>query len=202
MNGVRDPTGHMQPGDAAPLFDATSVTGESVRLADCLEQPVWLAFFRFASCPLCNFRVHQLMAGWSRRFAHRRFRMIGVFQSPREKLDAYVMRHRPGFAVVADPAMGLYQLYGVEASLQKAFAGEVFKSLVGAVRVGLPIVRSHDGPAFRIPADFLIEPGGTIHTAFYGRNMADHIPFETVESWLDGAPGSTSPAGGTEKNCG
>ena len=177
--------GRLKPGTTAPAFEATSLRGETIRLADRLDQPLWLAFFRFASCPLCNFRIHQLVGQWPKRFAHRPFRMLAVFQSPPEKLDVYVSRHEPQFTVIANPALDLYRLYGVEASLRKAFSGQVLEGLVGAAKAGLPLVGVPDGPAFRIPADFLIAPGGTIHTAFYGANMADHIAFETVDEWLD-----------------
>jgi thioredoxin-dependent peroxiredoxin len=169
----------------APLFETTSLRGDPVALADRLDQPLWLAFFRFASCPLCNFRIHQLVGEWPKRFAHRPFRMLGVFQSPPDKLDTYVTKHEPQFTIIANPDMDLYRLYGVEVSFKKAFSGQVFKSMVGAAKAGLPLVRPSDGPAFRVPADFLITPEGTIHTAFYGGNMADHIPFETVDAWLD-----------------
>lgn len=120
--------------------------------------------------------------------------MLGVFQSPPEKLDTYVTRHEPQFTIIANPEMDLYQLYGLETSIKGAFAGQVFKSMVGAAKAGLPLVRPPDGPAFRIPADFLISPGGTIHTAYYGSNMADHVPFETVEAWLDEVNGLEYPA--------
>jgi thioredoxin-dependent peroxiredoxin len=177
--------GRLESGQMAPSFEAKSVRGDSIRLEERIDQPLWLAFFRFAACPLCNLRIHQLVGEWPKRFAHRPFRMLGVFQSPPDKLDRYVSRHEPQFTIISNPEMDLYRLYGVESSIKKAFSGQVFKAVVGAGKAGLPLVRPPDGPAFRIPADFLIMPGGTIHTAFYGANMADHIPFETVDAWLD-----------------
>jgi thioredoxin-dependent peroxiredoxin len=182
---VTDEAGRLEPGHTAPPFEATTLRGDTISLEDRLDQPLWLAFFRFASCPLCNFRIHQLVGEWEKRYAHRRFRMLGVFQSPADKLDTYVSKHEPQFTVISNPEMDLYRLYRVEVSFAGAFSGQVFKSMVGAAKAGLPLMRPPDGPAFRIPADFLINPGGEIHTAFYGSNMAEHIPFETVDAWLD-----------------
>jgi thioredoxin-dependent peroxiredoxin len=178
------------------VFEATTIGGEKISLADRLDQPVWLAFFRFASCPLCNFRIHQMLGLWPQRFAHRKFRMLSVFQSPAEKLDASITKYEPQLAVIADPEMDLYRLYGVESSIKGAFSGQIVKSMIGARKAGLPLMRRPDGPAFRIPADFLIAPAGTIHTAFYGSNMADHIPFETVDAWLDEMNGVEKTATG------
>jgi thioredoxin-dependent peroxiredoxin len=193
---VAKESGRLEAGQEAPLFEATTLRGERISLADRLDQPLWLAFFRFASCPLCNFRIHQLVGQWPDRFAHRKFRMLGVFQSPAEKLDTYVSKHEPQFTVVANPEMDLYRLYGVESSIKGAFSGQVMKSMVGAAKAGLPLMGAPDGPSFRIPADFLIAPGGTIHTVFYGSNMADHIPFETVDAWLDELNGPEQAATG------
>jgi thioredoxin-dependent peroxiredoxin len=189
----------LEPGRAAPPFELTTARGETVCVGDRLEQPLWLAFFRYAACPLCNFRIHQLMAMWAERFAHRSFQMVGVFQSPLAKLDALQRRERPPFTIVADPDMNLYRLYGVETSVSRAYSVEVASGLVSAARAGVIRFRMPDGPFFRIPADFLVAPGGTVHTAFYGRNMADHVPFETVCAWLDemNGPEPVPPSSGT-----
>ena len=36
-----------------------------------------------------------------------------------------------------------------------------------------------------MPADFLIERGGVVKDAFYGRHIADHIPLKRVKRFLD-----------------
>ena len=146
---------------------------------------MWLAFFRYAACPLCNFRVHQLLSVWSKNFSDRKFTMLGVFQSPGRKLDGLVKRHDPPFKIVSDPALALYAEYRLESSMKGAFGKDVRAGLAGASKAGIPIVRPWDGPAHRVPADFLIDSHGMIQNAFYGENIAQHIPFEQVTDFLD-----------------
>jgi peroxiredoxin len=110
--------------------------------------------------------------------------LVTVWQSPVKKLDEIKERYRPQFSIVADPEMELYGLYRIEKGFLKAMGKGVFSQMMGARKAGINIVRSWDGPATRRPADFLIDGDGTIHTAFYGENVAHMIPFETVEQWL------------------
>ena len=35
-----------------------------------------------------------------------------------------------------------------------------------------------------MPAEFLINPDGTIHTAHYGKDAGDHLPLRKVEAFL------------------
>ena len=41
-----------------------------------------------------------------------------------------------------------------------------------------------DGPANRVPADYLIDRQGKIAQVYEGRSIADHIPLDTVDSFL------------------
>ncbi len=162
-----------------------TLDGTTVSLSDLAGTPIWLAFFRYAACPLCNFRVHQLLSVWPKSFAQRNFVMVGVFQSPPRKLEGLVKRHEPPFKIVSDPDLELYVQYRIEASMRQAMGKDVRAALAGARKAGIPIVRPWDGPAHRIPADFLIDGEGTIMDAFYGENIAQHIPFEKVRTFLD-----------------
>jgi len=38
-----------------------------------------------------------------------------------------------------------------------------------------------------VPADFLINNDGTIHTAFYGKHIGDHLPIEKIDRFLNGS---------------
>lgn len=170
-------------GQEAPRFTATSVAGEPVELKQLFGRPIWLMFFRFALCPLCNLRVHQLVAH-APRFAKYDASVLAIFQSPREKLEGLVARQRPPFAVIPDPEMGLYRLYGVESGVKGLLSMALPKQLVQAAKLGFPIGRPSDGPATRIPADFLIDREGKIHTAFYGTHIGGHIPLDDAVRFL------------------
>ncbi|MEM9462801.1 MAG: redoxin domain-containing protein [Myxococcota bacterium] len=175
----------LQVGDQAPDFTADTLDGNAVTLSDMRGQLVWLAFFRYAACPLCNFRVHQLLSVWAKTFSQRKFVMLGVFQSPGRKLEGLVKRHDPPFKIISDPNMELYARYYLEASLRGALSKDVRRVLAGASKASIPIVTPWDGPPHRIPADFLLDSHGMIKQAFYGENIAQHIPFEDVTSFLD-----------------
>lgn len=179
-------TNRLKVGDQAPEFEIETLDGSTVSLSEHRGKPVWLAFFRYAACPLCNFRVHQLLSVWPKSFADRNFLMLGVFQSPGRKLEGLVKRHDPPFKVVSDPKMDLYAKYHLERSMSGLMGKDVRAALKGAAKAGIPLVAPWDGPATRVPADFLIDGHGMIQHAFYGENIAQHIPFDDVSSFLDG----------------
>lgn len=146
-----------------------------------------LSFYRYASCPFCNLRVHELIqrmpaldkAGLS---------LLAVFQSPRAGIMEYVGRQQPPFPVIPDPGHRLYRQYGVESSLRGFLAGAALHvgDALRSMRKGF-LPGPMDGRKTLIPADFLIAPDRTIRTAYYGRDIADHLPintiFRTLESW-------------------
>jgi peroxiredoxin len=174
----------LSEGDAAPDFRVTTLRGESVRLAALRGTPVWVGFFRFASCPLCNYRVHQMAENWS-RFEGRRFRMLAVFQSPPDRLEEYVASEEPPFDLVADPDMELYRLYGLESSWAAAMSGNVLSTLNRARQLGKPLIGPTDGPPARVPGDYLVDRDGTIVTAYRGEDIADHLPLDRALAFLD-----------------
>lgn len=174
----------LQVGEEAPLFQASTIDGEPVSLDDFRGRKVWLTFFRYAACPLCSFRIHELLTQWESRFAQHEFELLTVWQSPADKLEEIRTRYNPSFALITDPQLELYQQYRVEKGFLKTMGKEVFEGIQGARNLGLKIVRAWDGPATRRPADFLIDETGTIARAHYGENVAQMIPLEQVEDFL------------------
>lgn len=180
----------LKPGDTAPDFEAWDMTStRQVNLSDYLGRHLLLSFYRYASCPLCNLRVHEL----AQRHANLRARgldMLAIFQSPSEKMRQYVgVQHTP-FPLIPDPDQTLYALYGVGHSwtgFLKAWATrlpEIGRSVVG--QGYLP--GSVEGGIHRIPADFVIDPCGQIVEAYYGHDIGDHLPVERIEAYLQAHP--------------
>ena len=93
-------------------------------------------------------------------------------------------RDAHGVKVISDPEMELYAQYRVETSWSGMMGKDVRNGLAGALKAGIPMVKPWDGPANRVPADFLIDGDGMIRVVFYGENMAQHIPFEDVQGFL------------------
>ncbi len=175
----------IETGTSAPNFVAKTVDGKAIDLSAYQGRPVWLAFFRYASCPLCNLRVHQV-AGAGARFQRKNLKMIAVFQSKKEKLEDFVAKQPSPFAVVTDPKMDLFRLFGVEKGVRGLSAPITIAKKMNEVRKAkMPMVRPPEGPALRIPADFLIDQKGTIRVAHYGADISDSISFEEVDAFLD-----------------
>ncbi|MCB9755771.1 MAG: AhpC/TSA family protein [Myxococcales bacterium] len=177
----------LEAGTEAPDFEVETVAGERVQLNELRGKPVWLGFSRWASCPMCNYRIHQMIGEWPRRYEKREFRHLNFSPSPPEKLQAYVLKQSPPFDLVSDVEQAQYKQYGLESSLAKGMNLDTFRVTIKSMRMGLPggIRPDFEGPAFRVPADFLIDREGTIRVAFYGKKITESIPFELVDTFLD-----------------
>jgi peroxiredoxin Q/BCP len=155
-------TQRLESGQPAPTFSKTDLRGDKVDLPELLKtKPVWVGFFRFALCPLCNLRVHQMVGSWKRFEPLCHF--VGVFQSPPEAFEGFITKHSPPFYVVTDPELEMFSTYAIENSLLKA----VFhpKGLADGLKAqregfsGKPTDPKH-GASLRIPADFIIGRNG------------------------------------------
>ena len=104
-------------GQPAPSFRATTWDGKPVSLADYQGQKLWLAFFRYASCPLCNVRVRAIYRRVD-ELTKSGVAVVAVFQSPGHKVREYVLEgDEPPMPIIADPEMTLYEQYALERSV-------------------------------------------------------------------------------------
>ncbi|MCB9629485.1 MAG: redoxin domain-containing protein [Sandaracinaceae bacterium] len=170
-------------GTPAPAFRGTTWDGQPVALSDYQGKKLWLAFFRYASCPLCNVRVRAIYRKVDELSAAG-VSVVAVFQSPGEKVREYVLEgDEPPMPIIADPAMKLYEQYALERSVMGFLNPRNLGGLLEAraQKVG---GMSPDGPMDRIPGDFLIGPDGKLVDVFYGSAIGDHIPFERVDAFM------------------
>ena len=173
------------PGDMAPHFQVQDMEGRPIRLGDYGGRWLLLSFYRYASCPLCNLRIHTLSqqrAAWQAQGMD----MLAVFQSPQEKMLQYVGRQQAPFPLIPDAGQRLYALYGVKCSVigfLKAWMTRLPEITRSVLRLGY-FPGSVEGGIHRIPADFVINPQGRITEAYYGRDIGDHLPVERVAQWL------------------
>jgi peroxiredoxin len=175
----------LQAGQTAKDFQIEDIHGNPVRLADYAGKKLMLSFYRYASCPLCNLRVHELIRHypeWRTRGLH----MLAFFQSPAESIRRYVGRQQAPFPIVADPVHSVYRLYGVEPSWAGFGRAMLFKlpmAFESVVGKGFLPGRM-EGDKAMIPADFLIGPDLVVRRAFYGKDIGDHLPIRDVEDFL------------------
>ena len=173
-------------GDTAPDFETVDVEGAPIRLRDYVGRPVFVTFFRNAACALCNLRLHQ-MAERFPVWQSQGLAILAVFESPRERIIDY--GQQPPFPLIADPEARLYDLYGVETSEAKLNASllmaETQAAIEAAAAQGFALTKEEGSNFYRMPADILISPDQTIIAARYAHFVADHLPFETVDAYLE-----------------
>src|SRR5262245_39216467 len=102
-------------GQAAVAFTARTVDDETVSLARFAGKPLLLMFFRYASCPMCNLRLHDFARGFAPLQA-RGLEVLAFFHSSAASIRAHAGGQRLPFRLVADPTLQVYRLYGVETS--------------------------------------------------------------------------------------
>ncbi|NOZ08128.1 MAG: AhpC/TSA family protein [FCB group bacterium] len=174
----------LQPGMTAPNFVLRDTTGKLINLQAYSGTRVLLSFYRYASCPFCNLRVHKLIKKYP-EYHKAGLEMIAVFESPVETIARYAGRQNPPFPLLADPSLKLYAWYGIQSSWW-AYLKSIRKLnlLLDAIFIKGYRLGKMDGDKALVPADFLISEDGTVHTAYYGRDIGDHLPLEAVEEFL------------------
>jgi len=174
----------LQAGEPAKPFEVTDIIGNPIRLQDYAGQKLMLSFYRYASCPLCNLRVHQL-AMRQDEFKNKEMNLLAFFQSPQASIARYVGRQDVPFPMVADPERKVYGQYGVESSWAGFFIAGVTK-LPHLIRASLKgfFPGKMEGQTALVPADFLIGPDLKIEVAYYGNDIGDHLPMKAIDAWL------------------
>ncbi|MDX9722489.1 MAG: redoxin domain-containing protein [Myxococcota bacterium] len=176
---------------AAP-FSIDSTWGRK-RLDHYQGQRLWLAFLRYAGCPLCNLRIKDCSAKiplWQSQAKQRgnpAVNFIPVFQTPLVRLRDKLYRQTPPFPLGADPDFEAYSAYGVEVGALGMLRPAVILGMLRATANGFLPGRP-DGRFGRLPADFLIDEHGRVVDLHYGRHFDDHIPFDRVEAFFLAAP--------------
>jgi peroxiredoxin len=171
------------PGEKVTNIILPSLDGGLFKLDSINGRRFMLSFLRFASCPFCNLRVHELV----KRFEEfgENFTIVAVFDSSLENLQKHAEKHHSPFPILADENNIFYQAYGIEHSLAGMFKGMLTRmpSLLRAMFVKgyLPLVIK--GSLTTMPADFLVDENGVIRTAYYGKDEGDHLPFERVKAF-------------------
>lgn len=172
----------LQPGNSVPPFKTWDHIGNPVDLTTLKGRKVMLSFYRYASCPVCNLRMHELIKAHA-QLQQQNLELIAVFQSPAAIIASTVGRQDAPFAIVPDPELELYKRFGVESSWRGMLSFRVIAAALKAFAKGfLPGVIN--GPVNRVPADFLIDEQGQIVVAYYGKTIDDHLPLATIQTWL------------------
>ncbi len=160
-----------------------SLNGQLIDIAKYQGRPILLSFFRDTNCPFCNLRIHQMIRKME-QWKNSDLVVIGFFTSSREEIERFTGKQNPPFAIIPDPDLVMYDAYGLE----KSFLGKLkslfrFRKMIQAMMAGVFSIRSLP-KRNTLPADFLIDENQIITHAYYGKDLADHVPFEEIEKWL------------------
>ena len=170
------------PNEKATRIKLSAIDGSNFDTDSLGGKPFMLSFFRFASCPFCNLRVHELV----KRFAELGddFSIVAVFDSPLDNLIRHTEGHNAPFPILADNSNQYYKEYGIEHSLGGVFKGMFLRmpTLIKGMFKGY-VPTTIKGSMTTMPADFLIDRNGIIQVAYYGSDEGDHLPFEQVKDF-------------------
>lgn len=168
--------------DKAIDFIVSDYLNNQVTLSDYKGKKVLLSFFRGASCPFCNMRVHELINNYP-KFEEKGIVIIAFFASTKEEINEYAGKQKAPFAIIPDPTLKFYTKYGVE---QSPFG--MLKTMLKLLKMikmmqsGFFNLKSgKDKPI--VPADFLIDEHQIIQKAYYGSDFGDHINIQEILNW-------------------
>jgi len=160
-----------------PSIDGTEFSSKNLQ-----GKRYMLSFFRFASCPFCNLRVHELVQKFN-EFGDN-FTIIAIFDSPLVNLQKHAGKHKAPFQILADEKNIYYKKYAIERShwgMLKGMIGRMPRLLKGMFKGYIPWPMK--GSLLTMPADFLVDERGIIQTAYYGKDEGDHLPLELIKNF-------------------
>jgi len=181
MKNIKSPK-TLRVGQKAPDFLAKTISGDKISLNRFRGNLVWLIFYRYPGCPLCNLHLKAV----KRREEHYRSKglsIVSIFESPVEKFRN--LNNPPNWVYwVPDPNKLLYELYQTDVSLKAVYRPSVALQFLKALANGF-LQGSIDGQLGQVPASFLIAEDGIIENIYYGKTIADHIPFSEVDRFIE-----------------
>ncbi len=131
-----------------------------------------LFFLRYMGCPLCQYKISELMRDMDR------FKALGagffiVLQSDPAVVKEHIGSEEISFKIMCDPNQELFRLYGVEpGNIFHYIAPSVIRQAIRASRRGF----AHgvkEGNEMQRPAVFIIDENKSVTFAYYGKNIGD-----------------------------
>ncbi len=157
-------------------------TNETIFNTESLKGKKYLlSFYRFGGCPFCNIRIHNLIKEFDNTI-----NMVAVFESPIDDLIRHLEKHNATFPILSDEQNIYYKKFGIEHSLSGMLKGMIFRfpTLMKSMFKG-NIPTTIKGNILKLPADFLIDENGIIHTAYYAKDEGDHLPTEQIKAFFN-----------------
>lgn len=169
-------------GDKAPYFETIDTNGDTIKLSNYKGKKVLIAFFRYAGCPVCNFRVHDLIENYD-SIRSKGYQIVVIYESDNVTLKEYLFETPVPFTVIGNPKLNLYKEYRVEKSFWKMLGSAFKKQPKEAMKKGNKLFskkHKRDGNLTRLPADFIVDENGILKAVHYGTNIGDHLPITEI----------------------
>ncbi len=163
------------PGIDNSEFNIETVTGKRYLLS----------FYRFAACPFCNMRLHELVTKYDELPDN--FEIIAIFDSPLDNLQRYANGHDAAFPILADETNTYYRKFNVQHSIMGALKGAIFRmptALYAMFGKGY-IPWTLKGRMTTMPLDILVDENGVVRSVHYGRDEGDHMSFSQIKAFAD-----------------
>lgn len=177
----------LQVGDDAPAIILPAIDGTTFDLSKHKGKKVILTFYRFASCPFCNIRIHRIIKRW-KEFPSDTV-MVGIFDADMASLKRRINKnHDVPFIIVADETYETYNQNGVYKSLFRVMLAPIrrpFTMLHAMLKGYVPLTLSTKKLS-TIPVDVLIDEDGKVVKAHYCKDTVDHLPIETMVRFARG----------------
>ena len=184
------------PGSFAMPFSTVDVDGHPVSLENFRGRPVLLMFFRYASCPMCNLRLHDFAKEYPRLHANG-LSAVAFFHSSAPAIKRNAGRRSYVFPLVPDPNQEIYRAFEVRTSwaglLKSILLPSFYRDWFRSIRHGF--WGGADMQMAKMPADFLVGPDGRLLLGHYGKDIGDHLSLGDIERALAelSGPGAVVP---------
>ncbi len=178
--GHRYRTGHVISELSLPAVDGSRFNLKQLRGKRCM-----ISFLRFASCPFCQLRIHELIGRWNELDAN--FTVVAVFDSPLDNLQKHCEKHKAPFPIVADEFSKYYPKFGVRRSLTGTLKGMLLRMplLLYAMLVKGYLPSSVKGGMTLLPADILVDERGEIVKIHHAMDSGEHLSFEEIKRFAN-----------------
>lgn len=160
----------------------------NIQLANVGQKTV-LSFYREASCAFCNYRIYQLSQQMD-KLSSQNVRLINVFVSEKQEIERVFHRQCEDkkMIMVSDPDRQFYRSYGVQSAKTADKMKAIFGRVIPLVKGNMLLMQSGaniEPDSHILPADFLINTDGYIETAYYGRDIGDHLPLKQLFAFAE-----------------
>jgi len=168
-------------GDQIDDLSLPAIDGTQFNLDQVKGRRYMISFMRFAACPFCQLRIHQLQSRWQE--IGEDFTVIAVFDSSLENLQKHAQKQTAPFPILADESGEYYQKFSIKHSVSGMLKGMMLRmpTLLYAMFLKGYLPSSIKGDMTTLPADFLVNEKGVIDTIYHGKDSGDHMPFEQIK---------------------